>query len=31
MYALAILGVEMINQNGLPTLHNPDEATAGSL
>jgi hypothetical protein len=27
VYALAILGVEMINQNGLPTLHNPDEAT----
>jgi hypothetical protein len=26
VYALAILGVEMINQNGLPTSHNPDEA-----
>jgi hypothetical protein len=26
VYALAILGVEMINQNGLPTSHNSDEA-----
>jgi len=26
VYALAILGVEMINQNGLPTSHNLEEA-----
>jgi tetratricopeptide (TPR) repeat protein len=26
VYALAILGVDMINQNGLPTSHNPAEA-----
>jgi hypothetical protein len=26
VYALAILGVEMINQNGLPTSHDPGEA-----
>ncbi len=26
VYALAILGVDMMNQNGLPTSHNPDEA-----
>jgi len=25
-YALAILGVDMVNQNGLPTSHNPAEA-----
>ena len=26
VYALSILGVDMINQNGLPTSHNADEA-----
>jgi len=26
VYALAILGIDMINQNGLPTSHNPAEA-----
>ena len=26
LYALGILGVDMINQNGLPTSHNPVEA-----
>jgi tetratricopeptide (TPR) repeat protein len=28
VYALAILGVDMINQNGLPTSHNPAEAAS---
>jgi hypothetical protein len=27
VYGLAILGVDMINQNGLPTSHNPAEAS----